>query len=68
MTLEILDASGKVVRRYASTDNPEPTREEMEKQLIPLYWLRMPTDAAGRCGDASMGVGPALHDADGDPL
>lgn len=42
VTLEILDASGKVVRRYASDDKPEPTREEREKQLIPTYWLRVP--------------------------
>jgi hypothetical protein len=42
VTLEILDAAGKMVRRYASDDQPEPTREEMEKQLIPLYWLQMP--------------------------
>jgi photosystem II stability/assembly factor-like uncharacterized protein len=42
VTLEILDAAGKVVRRYASDDRPESTREEMEKQLIPMYWLRMP--------------------------
>ena len=41
-TLEILDAQGKVVRRYASTDKPEPTEEELKKQLIPLYWIRMP--------------------------
>ncbi len=42
VTLEILDASSKVVRKYASTDKPEATMEELEKQLIPLYWLRMP--------------------------
>ncbi len=42
VTLEILDTAGKAVRRYASDDKPEPTREEMEKQLIPMYWLRMP--------------------------
>jgi photosystem II stability/assembly factor-like uncharacterized protein len=40
--LEILDSSGKVVRKYASTDAPEATLEELSKQLIPLYWLRMP--------------------------
>jgi photosystem II stability/assembly factor-like uncharacterized protein len=40
--LEILDAAGKVVRRYASTDKPEPTEEEISKQLIPPYWTRMP--------------------------
>ena len=42
VTLEILDANGKVVRRYASTDKPEATRAELEKQLIPLYWIKMP--------------------------
>jgi photosystem II stability/assembly factor-like uncharacterized protein len=42
VTLEILDAGNKVVRRYSSTDAPEPTQEELSKQLIPLYWLRMP--------------------------
>jgi hypothetical protein len=42
VTLEIVDANNKVVRRYASTDKPEQTQEEMAKQLIPLHWLRMP--------------------------
>jgi hypothetical protein len=40
VTLEILDAQGKSVRRYASDDKPEATPQELEKQLIPLYWLR----------------------------
>jgi len=40
--LEILDASRKLVRTYASTDAPESTQAELEKQLIPLYWPRMP--------------------------
>jgi len=43
VTLEILDGAGKVVRKYASTDAPEATMEELSKQLIPLYWLRIPT-------------------------
>jgi photosystem II stability/assembly factor-like uncharacterized protein len=38
--LEILDAQGKLVRRFSSDDKPEATQEELEKQLIPLYWLR----------------------------
>lgn len=42
VTLEILDSRGNPVRRYASTDPPEMTQAEMEKQLIPLYWIRMP--------------------------
>jgi photosystem II stability/assembly factor-like uncharacterized protein len=40
VTLEILDAQGKLVRRFASDDKPEATEEELKKQLIPLYWLR----------------------------
>jgi len=42
VTLEILDGQGKAVRRYSSADQPEPTQAELEKQLIPLYWLRIP--------------------------
>jgi photosystem II stability/assembly factor-like uncharacterized protein len=42
VALEILDAQGKVVRRYASTDKLEPSEEDLAKQLIPLYWVRMP--------------------------
>lgn len=48
--LEILDAQGKVVRRYASTDRPEPTEEELAKQLIPPYWTRMPKILSARAG------------------
>lgn len=40
VTLEILDARGTVIRRYASTDKPDVTQEQLENQLIPLYWLR----------------------------
>lgn len=40
VTLEIFDAQSKLVRRYSSADEPEQTKEELEKQLIPLYWLR----------------------------
>jgi photosystem II stability/assembly factor-like uncharacterized protein len=42
VTLEILDAQGKLVRRYSSTDQPPETRAELAKQLIPLYWIQMP--------------------------
>ena len=42
VTLEILDGKGSVVRKYASSDAPESTEEELSKQLIPLYWIRMP--------------------------
>jgi hypothetical protein len=40
VALEILDGRGNVVRKYASTDKPELTQEQLEKQLIPLYWVR----------------------------
>ena len=50
VTLEILDANNNVVRRYASTDAPESTQEELNKQLIPLYWLRMPRTLPATAG------------------
>jgi hypothetical protein len=50
VTLEILDTNGTVVRRYASDDRAELTREEMEKQLIPMYWLRRPRVLPGTEG------------------
>jgi len=42
VVLEIVDAQGKLVRRYSSADKPEVSQAELEKQLIPLYWIRMP--------------------------
>jgi photosystem II stability/assembly factor-like uncharacterized protein len=39
VTLEILDGQ-KVVRRFSSNDKPPVTQEELEKQLIPLYWVK----------------------------
>ena len=40
VSLEILDAQGKLVRRFTNTDKPDITVEELKKQLIPLYWTR----------------------------
>jgi photosystem II stability/assembly factor-like uncharacterized protein len=42
LKLEILDAQSKAVRRYASTDKPDLTEEDLAKQLIPPYWVRLP--------------------------
>jgi photosystem II stability/assembly factor-like uncharacterized protein len=39
VTLEILDGQN-VVRRYSSNDKPDVTQEELQKQLIPLYWVK----------------------------
>ncbi len=38
--LEIADAQGKVVRRYSNTDKPDISEEDLQKQLIPLYWVK----------------------------
>jgi photosystem II stability/assembly factor-like uncharacterized protein len=40
VTLEILDAKGQVVRKYSSDDKPPVSQKDLERQLIPLYWLR----------------------------
>jgi hypothetical protein len=37
-----LDSTGKLVRRFSSTDKPEITPQELAKQLIPSYWVREP--------------------------
>ena len=40
VTLEILDSSGKLIRKYSSTGQPEPVNA---KELnVPTYWVRMP--------------------------
>ncbi len=38
--LEILDANGKLVRRYSSADKPAMTEAQLKKVFIPLFWLR----------------------------
>jgi BNR/Asp-box repeat. len=40
VTLEILDGSGEVVRKYSSTDYAEPLSEIAPKHPIPMYWVR----------------------------
>jgi photosystem II stability/assembly factor-like uncharacterized protein len=40
VAIEILDSKNLIVRRFSTTDEPEATDEDLEKQLIPLYWLR----------------------------
>jgi photosystem II stability/assembly factor-like uncharacterized protein len=45
--LEIRDAKGKVVRRYASTD-PTPTPDPNLK--IPRYWIKPPAQLPARAG------------------
>jgi len=50
VTLEILDFENRVVRRYSSTDKPEITEEELQKQLIPLYWVGKPRQLSTAAG------------------
>jgi photosystem II stability/assembly factor-like uncharacterized protein len=50
VTLEIVDAQGKLVRRFSSADKPEVSQAELEKQLIPLYWIRMPKILSASAG------------------
>jgi photosystem II stability/assembly factor-like uncharacterized protein len=38
--VDILDAQNKVVRNFSNTDQPDISDEELQKQLIPLYWVR----------------------------
>jgi len=38
-TLEVLDSAGKLVRRYSSTDNAEPPKDQGQ---VPWYWIRPP--------------------------
>ena len=46
-TLEILDAAGKLVRRYASDDKPIELRDEGE---VPAYWMRPSPILSGDAG------------------
>jgi hypothetical protein len=42
VTLEVLDSSGALVRRYRSDDAPEPGADQLARELIPQYWLAPP--------------------------
>jgi photosystem II stability/assembly factor-like uncharacterized protein len=42
VTVEILNAQNKLVRRFSSADEPEVSDAELKQQLIPLYWIRVP--------------------------
>jgi photosystem II stability/assembly factor-like uncharacterized protein len=50
VTLEILDSSGEVVHRYASTDKPPSMEKLAATYPIPMYWVRptqIPSAEAG---------------------
>ena len=50
VTIEILDEQGHLVRRFSNTDKPDITEEELQKQLIPLYWVREPRKLSTEAG------------------
>ena len=53
VTLEILDAAGKPIRRFSSDDKPAFTLESLGKTLtIPTYWVRQP---------ATLSSAPGMH-------
>jgi hypothetical protein len=47
VTLEVFDAGGKLVRRYASDDKPEPVDPLLN---VPTYWIRPPQILAANPG------------------
>jgi photosystem II stability/assembly factor-like uncharacterized protein len=53
VTLEILDARGKRIRRYSSEDKPAFTLDSLRQTLtIPTYWVRIP---------ATLSSAPGMH-------
>ena len=50
VTLEILDAHGKVVRKFSDADKAEPSPEDLAKELIPQYWIRKPKILSSSAG------------------
>jgi len=50
VTLEVLDAHGKLVCKFSDADKPEPSAEELAKELIPQYWLRKPQRLSNDAG------------------
>ena len=42
VTLEVLDGKGVLVRQFRSDDPPAMSAEELERELIPRYWIALP--------------------------
>jgi photosystem II stability/assembly factor-like uncharacterized protein len=49
ITLEVVTATGRVVRRYSSADKPAPV-PELSAAPVPLYWYRPPQHLAATAG------------------
>jgi len=50
VTLEVLDAKGKLVRRYSAADQPDVTEADLKKLSIPRLWVREPRTLPGQAG------------------
>jgi photosystem II stability/assembly factor-like uncharacterized protein len=50
LTIEILDSSGTLLRRASSTDAAPYTAEELQRELIPAYWIRIARPPAASAG------------------
>jgi hypothetical protein len=50
VAIEILDASGTVLRRASTADAPQFTPEELQRELIPAYWIRIARPPAATAG------------------
>src|SRR5229473_1475318 len=50
VTLEIFDSENHLVRRYASTDKPEPLEKIAAANPIPMYWVRPTQIVSGEAG------------------
>src|SRR5262249_9743300 len=50
VTLEVLDSKGALVRRYRSDDAPEPSADQLARELIPHYWIKPPAVLPSQAG------------------
>ncbi len=50
VTLEVLDGSGALVRRFTSDDREDPDPQQLARELIPRYWLQPPRVLPARSG------------------
>ena len=64
VTLEILDAQGKLVRRYSSTDRPERRGRVGERVDSACTGCKPFAISSASAGHASLGLGLALSDTD----
>jgi photosystem II stability/assembly factor-like uncharacterized protein len=50
VSLEVRDTNGTVVRRVASTDAPEYDADQMQREIIPQYWIKQTPAPSAKAG------------------